>query len=99
MTRSSSREGELFKQRVAQSAAVSTHRWPLLSGAGRAAEGKKQAAETGRGGLCGVGAVPAEGRVCSLSQEREELGEEGEEHLWAGQVHGAEDSGSGPHVV
>lgn len=61
MTRSSSR-GELFKQRVAQSATVSTHRWPLLSGAGGAAEGKKQASRDWEGGLCGVGAVPAEGR-------------------------------------
>lgn len=68
MTRSSPR-GELFKQCVAQSTAASRHRWPLLAGAGRAVEGEKWASRAWEGGLCGVRAVPAEGR-CLLFEPR-----------------------------
>lgn len=90
MTRSSSR-GELFKQRaVAPKCRCQHAQVALLSGAGGAAEGKKQASRDWEGGLCGVGAVPAEGRSLLFEPGKGGSWGGGEDISWAGQVHGAE---------
>lgn len=98
MTRSSPR-GELFKQCVAQSIAASRHRWPLLAGAGGAVEGKKWASRAWEGGYVESGLYRLRAGVCSLSQERVEVGEEGKTSLRRPGPQGGETASSGPHAV
>ena len=98
MTRPSLR-GELFKQRVAQSAAASPHRRPLSRQERRGCGGLEAGKQRPAGRFMWTGLCWLRPGVCSLSQERAEVGEEGKKPLGRPGPWGEETVGSGLHVV
>ena len=98
MTRPSLRR-ELFKQRVAQSATASPHRRPLSLQERRGCGGREAGRQRPAGRFMWTGLCRLRPGVCSLSQERVEVGEEGKKPLGRPGPWGEETAGSGLHVV
>lgn len=98
MTRPSLR-GELFKQHVAQSAAASPHRRPLNRRGWQGCRGREAGKQRLGGRFMWTGLCQLRPGVCSLSQERAEVGEEGKKSLGRPGPWGRETAGSGLHVV